>query len=125
AGGVAAGVGGIAGFLTRGSDEQEPESPPTEQIRFSGDADVTMSALINHTWGTELLLDLSGLMPGTEYDVVFETRGGTAAAGSLLAVDGVVMKCRFNAAPLRADVLAIELRGPDGAAVLHSTLPQA
>ena len=46
-------------------------------------------------------------------------------AGSLLAVAEVVMKCRFNAATLRADVVAIELRAPGGQGVLRAVLPSA
>jgi hypothetical protein len=126
AGGVAAGVGGVAGYLGRRASEPEPvalPAPPTEQISFRGDAQVTTSALVNHTWGTELLLDLQGLTAGSTYDVVYDATTGEVVAGSLLAVADVVMKCRFNAAALRADVTAIELRGADGAVVLRAELP--
>lgn len=130
-GGVAAGVGAVAGYLAHGGreDEEPPAAVPMEQITFAGavrpDVEVSSAALINHTWGTELVLDLTGLAAGTAYDVVFETVSGPVGAGSLLAVPDVLMKCRFNAAPLRADVRAIEVRDPDGAAVLRSDLPSA
>ena len=78
---------------------------------------------MNHTWGTELLFDVRGLADGTTYDVLYDTISGEVAAGSLLAVADVVMKCRFSAAPLRADVRAIRLRDPDGAVALRSDLP--
>ena len=110
-----------------GEDEPAPPAagPPTEEVTFSGAAaEVTTAALINHTWGTELLLDLSGLTAGTTYDVVYETvDSGEVTAGSLLAVADVVMKCRFNAAPLRADVAAIDLREAGGESVLRAVLP--
>jgi hypothetical protein len=127
AGGIAAGVGGVAGYLGRRATEPEPvalpPAPPTEQISFTGAAEVSTSALVNHTWGTELLLDVQGLPDGATYDVVFDTTAGEVAAGSLLAVADVVMRCRFSAAPLRADVRAIELRDPDGAVALRADLP--
>ena len=111
AGGIAAGVGGVAGYLGRRAIEPEPvalpPAAPTEQITFTGDAEVSTSALVNHTWGTELLFDVRGLADGTTYDVLYDTTSGEVAAGSLLAVADVVMKCRFSAAPLRADVRAI------------------
>jgi hypothetical protein len=126
-GGIAAGVGGVAGYLGRRASEPEPVAapalPPMEQITFTGDADVTTSALINHTWGTELLLDLRGLAEGASYDVVYDATAGEVTAGSLLAVADVLMKCRFNAATLRADVRAIELRGADGSVALRAELP--
>ena len=126
-GGIAAGVGGVAGYLGRRASEPEPVAapapPPTEQVTFAGDAEVTTSALINHTWGTELLLDVRGLTDGESYDVTYVTAEGGVTAGSLLAVADVEMKCRFNAATLRADVRAIELRGPDGSVALRAELP--
>ncbi len=94
-----------------------------EQISFTGDAEVTASALVNHTWGTELLLDVRGLTEGASYDVVYDATTGEVAAGSLLAVPDVVMRCRFNAATLRTDVRAIELRGTDGSVALRAELP--
>ena len=129
AGGIAAGFGGVAGFLIGQSRDDDPApqaTVPMEQVAFDvtgTSAAVTTSALINHTWGTELVLDVTGLTAGTTYGVVFETPQGEVGAGSLLAVADVLMKCRFNAAPLRADVRAIEVRDPAGRAVLRSALP--
>ena len=131
-GGVAAGVAGVAGAAgyrlgdrrdqTRADDE--PAAVPVERIVLSGDAEVTTSALVNHTWGTELLLDVRGLRPGAAHDVVFGTTTGEVAAGSLLAVADVVMRCRFSAAPLREAVRTIEVRDPAGTAVLRADLPE-
>lgn len=129
-GGLAAGVGGVAGYLLH---DVRADAPPTaapvpmESIAFAPLSDpagtVSASSLINHTWGTELVVDLSDLEAGTAYDVVFETATGEVGAGSLLAVAGVLMRCRFNAAPLRADVRAIELRTATGTPVLRADLP--
>jgi len=130
-GGLAAGVGGVAGYLLHDVREDEPPTAapvPMESIAFAPLADpsgtVSSSSLINHTWGTELVVDLSDLEAGTAYDVVFDTVAGEVGAGSLLAVAGVLMRCRFNAAPLRADVRAIELRTASGTAVLRADLPE-
>lgn len=127
-GGIAAGIGGIAGYAVRGSAADEPEEaagPVVEPIAFTGaDTVSTKAGLVNHTWGTELLLDVEGLEPGASYDVVYRTLAGDdVPAGSLLAVGGVLMVCRFNAAALRADVRRIDLRDPDGVALLSAELP--
>lgn len=127
AGGIAAGVGGIAGYVGRDLTDESPPpeaGPPIEDVAFDTPDGVSVEAgLINHTWGTELLLDVSGLRGGTTYDVVYRTTGGAeVAAGSLLAVSDVLMKCRFNAAPVRADVRGIEVRDGDDV-VLETTLP--
>lgn len=128
-GGIAAGLGGIAGYAARTLVDDEPGAPGgpvVEPIALDPPDGVTAEAgLINHTWGTELLLDARGLEPGRTYDVVYRTRAGDeVAAGSLLAVDGVLMVCRFNAATLRADLHGIDLRTPDGEALLSTELPE-
>lgn len=125
-GGIAAGVAGVAGYVARDlvDEPPAPEAGPTiEPVTFTGEPKVASAGLINHTWGTELLLDVQGLKAGTAYDIVFSTTQGDVAAGSLLAVEEVLMKCRFNAAPLRADVRAITVRDPQGRPVLTAELP--
>ena len=123
--GVAAGVGGLAGFL--GRDLTIPDAPPTapvEAITLQAAEGVSATGgLINHTWGTELLLDVSGLEPGATYVVDYLLAdGSTIPAGSLVAVADVLMKCRFNAAPLRADVRRIVVRDPEGRAAVSTVL---
>jgi len=126
--GIAAGVGGVAGYLGRDllAEEDAPvqAAPSVEDVTFETRTGVSAEAvLINHSWGTELMLDVSGLDAGTTYDVVYRTREGVeVAAGSMLAVADVVMRCRFNAAPLRADVRRIEVRAGQRVA-LKAALP--
>ena len=67
---------------------------------------------------------MTGLDDGTTYAVDYRLAdGSTVAAGSLLGVADVLMKCRFNAAPLRAEVRRIEVREPGGRAVVRTDLP--
>ena len=125
-GGIAAGVGGLAGYVARDlPTPAEPPAAPVEAISLQASDGVTATGgLINHTWGTELLLDVSGLEAGTTYVLDYRLAdGSTVAAGSLLGVADVVMKCRFNAAPLRADVRRIVLRDPDGRGRQDQTSP--
>ena len=125
-GGIAAGVGGLAGYLARDLTTPDlPPSAPVEAISLQATEGVTATGgLINHTWGTELLLDVSDLEAGTTYVVDYRLAdGSTVAAGSVLGVADVVMKCRFNAAPLRADVRRIVLRDPYGRPVVSTDLP--
>jgi hypothetical protein len=123
-GGAAASAGaalGVAGFALADDD---PDEPPKEAIALTG-APAGVRArgeLIDHTWGVELLLTVAGLQPGATYDVVYRAADGRdVPAGSFLAVEGEFL-CRMTAALLRADTRAIEVRGPDGGAVLRSRL---
>lgn len=127
-GGVAASAGVVAGYVGRDLttiDEVTMAGPPTEKIVLRGTpSGVTADArLINHTWGTELLLDVSGLPAGEKYEVVYRDRDGKAVpAGSFVGVADVVMVCRFNAAPLREDVQAIDVFDQRGGSVMRAVL---
>lgn len=113
-GGAAASAGvalGIAGMLATRDDP--PEAPPTEAIKLAGaPAGVTATgALINHTWGVELLFDVTGLPVGRTYSVSYRSRTGEdLAVGGFRSVADVTMKCRFTGPVLRADAAAIEVR---------------
>lgn len=114
--------GGVAGSaLGGGSDD---DAVPTEALTLTGvPTGVSASGrLINHTWGTEVLLDVKDLPPGTVYRVGLETTAGPAEAGSFLSVADVLMVCRFNAAPLRADVRAVVVRDPSDEQVMRADL---
>ena len=91
----------FAGYLARDlATPAEPPAAPVEAISLQATPGVTATGgLINHTWGTELLLDVTGLEAGATYVVDYRLAdGSTVTAGSLLGVADVVMRCRFNAA---------------------------
>jgi hypothetical protein len=129
-GGLAASVGVVVGAglgaLGRDAlDDDDAVAVPTEPLVLTGvpDGVQAQASLINHTWGTEVLLDVSGLAPGEVFGVALERRdGGRTEAGSFLSVPDVLMVCRFNAAPLRADVAAVLVVGPDGEEVMRADL---
>ena len=118
--GVAAGVGGAA---LAGRDPDKP-AIPTEAITFSGDpgVEVAAAALIDHAWGTELLLDLQGLATGSTYDIRFTTDDGRDLHGGSLVAADVLMRCRFNVAVLRPALVAIAVAETGGRDVLRADL---
>lgn len=127
-GGIAASVGavlGISGAVVATRSDGGPEGPPTEAIEFAA-ADErirTTAALINHTWGTELMLDVEGLPGDNTYQVVYaSTNDGPVVGGSFRSVEDTLLRCRFNAAVLRADVARIAVAGPDGREILSAKL---
>lgn len=124
--GAAASIGVLAGFGVRPLiDRDATEGPPTEAIGFATAlAGVRSDArLINHTWGTELLLDIAGLPPGQTYRIRYDgANSGGADAGSFLSVADTVMQCRFNAAVLRADVTSIAVVDDTDSDVLRAEL---
>lgn len=119
AGGIAAGAAGVF-LVTR---DNEPAGPPMEVATVrTADGVVASANLINHTWGTEVLLDVSGLEPGADYAMVLQgADGGEVSAGGFVGVDGE-MKCRNNGALLRADLKGFAVTGPDGTEAVSAEL---
>ena len=54
---------------------------PTEPLVLSGvpDGVQAQASLINHTWGTEVLLDVRDLPPGEVFAVALDGRDGSRA----------------------------------------------
>lgn len=129
-GGLAASVGVVvgAGAGALGRDALGGGDVPTEAVALTGVPDGVRAdaRLINHTWGTEVLLDVAGLPTGEVYEVALAgPDGARTAAGSFLSVPDTLMVCRFNAAPLRADVAAVLVLDGGGAEVMRADLPPA
>lgn len=126
-GGVAATIGaaiGIGGALLASQDDGST-GPPTERVEFASTRPGvrTDAALINHTWGTELLLDVEGLPAGQLYRVDYLGGGpGSGSAGSFRSVPDTLMRCRFNAAALRNDITSVVVTDSVGAEVLRADL---
>ncbi len=78
-GGIAAGIGGIAGYLAHDLGGQTPPAAaPVEAVTLdAADGVSATGGLINHTWGTELLLDVAGLEDGTTYVVDYRLADGS------------------------------------------------
>ncbi|CAN5803894.1 hypothetical protein BH10ACT1_BH10ACT1_32030 [soil metagenome] len=124
--GAAAAVGGVAAgsaatFLL--VDDDQPAGPPLESARLQTAPGIEASAnLIAHTWGLEVLLDVSGLEPGSAYDMTFVARDGRrVAAGGMVGTDGLV-RCRNNGPILRAEVARFVVTGPDGSEPVRAEL---
>lgn len=128
-------LGGAAvGALVRGGDDPvdqvaAPGPPGTlgalERIEFRGEpADVDIDAgLVAHTWGTETVLSLDGLPPGERYAVVLRDDDGRLADSGGFVGSQARVDCRLNAALLREDVEAVEIRAADGTVVARSDVP--
>ncbi len=124
-GAAAALVLGAGLFLAGRGTAPVPPPPPREALVFGVErgVDVLDADLINHTWGTELELLVTDVVPGGVYRVEFVALDGRAVeAGSFLGVDERPVDCRMNAAILRDDVAALRVLDPDGATVLESDL---
>ncbi|WCO66974.1 hypothetical protein PO878_20990 [Iamia majanohamensis] len=120
AGGVAAGVTGAVLLVgDDGADEVPTEAVGTLTTTEGVAAE---ARLIDHTWGLEVLLDVSGLEPGTGYAMTYVDRSDRPVeAGGFVGTDGL-MRCRTNGAVLRSEVARFEVTAPDGAVVVRGDL---
>lgn len=111
--GVALGIAGVLATRDDPSNPPPPEGPPTEDIELAGAPPgvTAIGALINHTWGVELMFDVAGLPAGRAYRVSYRSRSGEDVdVGGFRSVADVTMSCRFTGAILRGEAAAIEVR---------------
>lgn len=122
-------VGLVVG-VTVTSEPGPPDGPPgtlgaVEEVDFAGEPDgVSVDGdLVAHTWGTETLLTIDGLPTGAAYEVVvIGLDGSEYDSGTFLGSD-VTISCAMNAATLREDVAAVEIRDGAGAVVAAAVVP--
>jgi hypothetical protein len=123
-------VGAGVGALVAAPRDASVDGPPgtlgaVEPVAFSGapsgievDGDV-----VAHTWGTETLLTVTGLPAGDPFTVVVVGSDGREyESGTFLGTE-VEIDCSLNAAVLREDVAAVEIRGADGAEIAVAEVP--
>jgi hypothetical protein len=129
-------VGGLGGSLLRGALDGRPavqqavEGPAGTlgavedvPVATTSSAVTATAAVVAHTWGTETVLDMSGLAAGQTYQVVVVDEAGAAVvAGTFIGTEGTV-DCTMNAAVLRQDADRLEVLDASGAAVITSDLP--
>jgi hypothetical protein len=101
--------------------------PPLEPVAFSeAPAGVEAEAnLIDHTWGTETILVVSGLEDGETYRLtLLDEDGGAVPSGAFIGTGDEPIECRMNAALLREEATGLEVRTADGDLVLDADLPE-
>lgn len=91
----------------------------TESAGIAVDAD-----LVAHTWGTEAVLDLEGLIVGETYRVVFVGEDGTEFPAGEMRGSEVPIHCRLNAAVLREQTVRLEVRTDESIVIASADLPR-
>lgn len=118
-------VGALIVFGTRepgqpGLGEVEPVAFSVTREDVSADA-----AVVAHTWGTEVLLEVEGLEAGEVYTVSIERMDGAPVpTGTFIGVRDATVDCQLNGAVLRQDARAVVVMSADGDVVLRSDLEQ-
>lgn len=124
------GIGLGAGLLVPAALSAPPTGPPGTlgavepvEVRDASDGTAIDADLVAHTWGTEAVLDATGLEVGATYAIVFiGTDGSEFSAGEMLG-SPVAIHCRVNAAVLREDVARLEIRDDAGIAIAAAEVP--
>ncbi|WP_300019038.1 anti-sigma factor [Pseudonocardia sp.] len=121
---AAAGVlvaGGI-GFVVGGSGGPDVPSEAVA-VRALAPGIAAEAALINHTWGMEVVLTATGFEAGEAYVVtVTDDAGNTVGAGEFLGTGDDRMRCNLNSSILRADASLVQVTAPDGEVVLDAAV---
>jgi uncharacterized membrane protein YgcG len=117
---VVIGLAGFVGLL-------EP-AVALEPLSFSvaRGMEVDEAHLIEHAWGTEIRLVVSGLRYGQTYRVTLVSEDGERVnAGTFIGIGEKTLRGTFNAALLREDADSVEVRTPGGEEpVFFAKLPE-
>lgn len=116
---VVIGLAGFVGLL-------EP-AVALEPLSFSvaRGMEVDEGHLIEHAWGTEIRLLVSGSRDGQTYRVTLVGEDGERVdSGTFIGIGEKTLRGTFNAALLREDADSVEVRTPGGELVFFAKLPE-
>ena len=116
---VVIGLAGFVGLL-------EP-AVALEPLSFSvaRGMEVDEGHLIEHAWGTEIRLGVSGSRDGQTYRVTLVGEDGERVdSGTFIGIGEKTLRGTFNAALLREDADSVEVRTPGGELVFFAKLPE-
>lgn len=80
--------------------------------------------IVAHTWGTEAILEASGLREGASYAIVMVGVDGVAHSAGAMLGSAVEIRCSVNAAVLRPEVARLEIRDAEERVVASAELPR-
>lgn len=112
----------IAGGRLAGDDNTSPA--PLEAVAVTSEIDgVTADAnLVDHTWGVEIKLNVTGLEGGESYTTTVQAAGREYPAGEFIGVKGIEIHCNMNSSVLRDDATSFTVWDSDGQRVLRANL---
>jgi len=116
---IVIGLAGFVGLL-------EP-AVALEPLSFSvaRGMEVDEGHLIEHAWGTEIRLGVSGSRDGQTYRVTLVGEDGERVdSGTFIGIGEKTLRGTFNAALLREDADSVEVRTPGGELVFLAKLPE-
>ena len=105
-------------------DDVDPSPVPLEAVAVSSTVDgVSADAdLVDHTWGIEIKLNVTGLEDGESYTTTVQTEGREYPAGAFIGVTGVEIQCNMNASVLRDEATGFTVWDSEGQPVLSARL---
>lgn len=122
-------VGLVIGAAIPTLTSQPPSGPPGtlgayEQLMVDEESGINVEAdLVAHTWGTEAVLDVTGLVIGATYQVVFIDENGVEYAAGEMLGSSVPIHCRLNAAVMRDQTVRMEIRDVTSTVIASVDLP--
>lgn len=102
-----------------------PAGAPVIAVRdvTAADGVAAQAGLVDHTWGVELKLQVTGLPAGRAYDVrIVDDAGREYDGGAFLGVSGRTITCSMNASVLLADADRFDVVDPAGSVVVSGSI---
>lgn len=106
-----------------GSDDA-PSPAPLEAVAVSSAVDgvIADADLVDHTWGLEIKLNVTGLEGGESYTTTVQAAGREYPAGEFIGVTGVEIHCNMSTSVLRDDATGFTVWDSNGQPVLRADL---
>ena len=124
--GTAASLILVATFLACSTiaGDDAPSPVPLEAIAVTSQIDgVAADAdLVDHTWGLEIKLNVTGLKDGESYTTTVRAAGREYPAGEFIGVTGIEIHCNMNSSVLRDDATSFTVWDSNGQPVLRAQL---
>lgn len=122
--GVAAAVLLVAAFAADRRLGDDPAPVPLEAVPVTSEVEgVSATAdLVDHTWGVEIKLTVTGLEDGETYTTTVERGRREYAAGAFIGVEDVEVLCNMTASVLREDATGFTVLDDEGRPVLRAEL---
>lgn len=124
--GTAASLLLVASFAAGGrlAGNDAPTSAPLETVVVSSEmGGVSADAdLVDHTWGMEIKLNVTGLEGGKRYTTTVRAAGREYPAGEFIGVTGTEIHCNMNSSVLRNAATSFTVWDHEGQPVLSAQL---
>ena len=112
----------LAGGALAGGGAPSPVALEAVAVSSQIDGVAADANLVNHTWGLEIKLNVTGLKGGQSYITTVQSAGREYPAGEFIGVTGAEIHCNMNSSVLRDKATGFTVWDSNGQPLLRAQL---